>query len=89
MTLIVSFVKLVKVCPSCKKFEYSGWGIVWNAKAEVRSETLAFVSGLPAWRKALSLGPRQVTLLTWSSTDERPVRLREESRDFRPHARIV
>jgi hypothetical protein len=50
---------------------------------------LAFVSGLPAWRKALSLGPRQVTLLMWSSTDERPVRLREESRDFRPHARIV
>jgi hypothetical protein len=50
---------------------------------------LALLSGLPAWRKAWSEGPRQVTLLIWSSTEERPVRLREASRDERPQSRLV
>jgi len=62
---------------------------VWKANAEERLDSLALESGLPAWRKAWSLGPRQVTLLTWSRTDESPVRSRDESSDFRPHARIV
>jgi hypothetical protein len=64
-------------------------GIVWNASAEERAETLALISGLPASRNAWSVGPRQVTLLIWSSTEERPVRLRDASRDESPHFWIV
>jgi hypothetical protein len=72
-----------------RKFEYYGIGIVWKASAVVRVEILALVSGLPASRKAWLEGPRQVTLLRWSSTELRPVRLREVSRDESPHARIA
>jgi hypothetical protein len=89
VTRTVLLLKLVKVCPSARKFEYNGIGIVWKASAVVRAGILALVSGLPASRKAWLEGPRQVALLIWSSTELRPVRLRDASRDESPHARIV
>jgi hypothetical protein len=89
VTLTVSLLKLVNICPSARKLEYKGMGMVWKANAVVRVEMLAFVSGFPAERKASLEGPRQVTLLSLSRIEERPVRLRDVERDERPQARIV